>query len=112
MRNFSMRAIVMTGLVTGTMGLGGAALAVDLGEMGIAPLDPAGTQTGQAQRDGVEQVGRSIRLDRQATIAPLDPAGSQSGQTQRAPVTSLAPGGGPNPAADRFRNPAGTQSGP
>lgn len=119
--NISMRAIVMSGLVAGTMALGGGAFALDPTEQwSHAPLDPAGTSSGQAQRDGVEQFGKGVLVDPRypmtARVPPLDPAGTQTGQAQRAPVESIAPGERVDPLypmEERIPplDPAGTQTG-
>lgn len=108
MQNFAMKHIVMIGLIAGAVGIGGC----ELGDgRTVTPADPAGTQTGQLQRDRVTQFGEGERIER-GSIAPLDPAGTQTGQAERDPVRSVAPGGGSPPFADQFTNPSGTQSGP
>lgn len=109
MQNFSMKTIVMTGLIAAAMGLGGGAVAADSGKRSVAPKDPAGTQTGQAQRDPVTSAAPGGGPNPDAGQFE-NPAGTQSGS--RPPGTGFATGEAPNPDADQFKNPAGTQSGP
>lgn len=77
------------------------------------PMDPAGSPTGQMQRDQVDQQGKAERMREMEMRGPKDPAGTHTGQMQRDEVeTGVSPGGGTDPNHPKFDNPAGTQSGP
>lgn len=106
-----MKNTLMSGTIAAAITLAGAAFA---DSHRVAPKDPAGTPTGQTQRDEVDQRGKGERVDQPGTPTPRDPAGTQTGQTQRDPVESVAPG----ETADPMRkeripplDPAGTQKG-